>query len=250
MLEYNPFSLQDKTILVTGASSGIGKAIAIECSKMKAKVVFTARNKERLEETLSQMEGEGHSFIVADLAEEGGLNQIVELSPKLDGIVNCAGLTKVLPFKYASRNNFDAVMEINFYAPAELTRLLLRKELIKNKGSVIFISSISGVYCSSVASSIYSASKGAVNGLVKGMALDFASKGIRVNSINPGMINTNIYSEGIISDELLKEDMKKYPLKRYGEPEEVAYAAVYLLSDASCWVTGSNMLIDGGYTLC
>ena len=96
---------------------------------------------------------------------------------------------------------------------------------------------------------MYSASKGAINGLVKGMALDLASKGIRVNSVVPGMIETNILSKGTITQEQLQEDIKRYPLKRYGKPEEVAYSVIYLLSDASKWVTGSNLLIDGGYTL-
>ena len=114
---------------------------------------------------------------------------------------------------------------------------------------MVFLSSVSGVYCSAVAASIYSASKGAVNGLVKGVALDLAPKGIRVNSVNPGMIDTNIFSGSAITEEQLGEDVMRYPLGRYGKPHEVAYAVVYLLSDASSWTTGSNILIDGGYTL-
>ena len=143
----------------------------------------------------------------------------------------------------------DEVLSVNFYAPAEITSKVLKaKKLVKNS-SIVFISSVSGVYCSAVASSIYSASKGAVNGLVKGMALDLAPRGIRVNCVNPGVIETNIFEAGTISKEQLEEDKKRYPLKRFGKPEEVAHAAIYLLSDASSWVTGSNLLIDGGYTL-
>lgn len=246
---YNPFFLQNKTILVTGASSGIGKAIAIECSRMGAKVIVSGRNEVRLKETFALLEGENPNYITADLSVN---EEVVELSkqlPNIDGIVNCAGLTKVLPFQFADRNSYEEVMDVNFFAPTELTRLLVKSKKIGKGASIVFISSVSGVYCSAVASSIYSASKGAVNGLVKGVALDLASKDIRINSVNPGMIDTDIFSGGQITREQLEEDMKKYPLKRYGKPEEVAYAVIYLLSDASKWVTGSNLLIDGGYTL-
>lgn len=246
---YNPFSLEGKCILVTGASSGIGKAIAIECSRMGACVVITGRNAERLEETFKQLDGSNHYKIDADLYLEEGINKIISNLPVLNGIAHCAGLTKTMPFTFATRDNFDEVMNVNFYAPAEITRSIVKAKKIHKNSSIVFISSISGVYCSAIASSIYSASKGAVNGLVKGMALDLASKKIRVNCVNPGMIDTNIFEAGAITNEQLEEDKKRYPLGRYGKPEEVAHAAIYLLSDASCWVTGSNLLIDGGYTL-
>lgn len=249
MAEYNPFSLQKKSILVTGASSGIGRAIAVECSKMGATVFITARNEARLIETLSLMAGENHSYIVADLSIEADLHRIVGDIPNLDGVVHCAGFTIPKPFHYLTKENVNAIMDVNFTSPFYLTQYILKSKKIKKGGSLVFISSISGVFVSSVGGSIYSASKGAINGIVKGLALELAVKNIRVNSVNPGMIDTNIYSEGILSEEQLKEDSKKYPLKRYGKPEEVAYAVVYLLSDASVWVTGSNLLIDGGYTL-
>lgn len=249
MHEYNPFSLHDKIILVTGASSGIGKAIAIECSKMGANVIITARNEERLNETFSLMNEGDHKMILADLNSEDGLNNLVENLPQLDGMVHCAGLTIPKPFHFYSKDNIKSVMGVNFEAPIFLTQALIKKKKIRKQASIVFISSISGVYVSSIAGSIYSASKGAINGVAKGMALELAPKGIRVNSVNPGMIETNIYSEGIVSEEQLVEDRAKYPLKRYGKPEEVAYAVIYLLSDASVWVTGSNLLIDGGYTL-
>ncbi len=248
-MSYNPFSLEHKTILVTGASSGIGRAIAIECSKLGASVVITARNEERLKETSALMQGDKPDYIIADLSKEEDIKRLNETCPRLDGLVNCAGYTKILPFQFASREDFENVMNINFFAPTELTRLLVKTKKISKGASIVFISSVSGVYCSAVASSVYSASKGAVNGLVKGMALDLAPKQIRVNSVNPGMINTDIFSEGIITNEQLKKDVERYPLKRYGKPEEVAYAVIYLLSDASSWTTGSNILIDGGFTL-
>ena len=140
-------------------------------------------------------------------------------------------------------------MNINFYGPTLLTNNLIRKKLINKNASIVFISSISGVACSFIGGSSYSASKGAINGIMKGMALDLAAKQIRINSILPGMVDTGIFNGSAISEQELIEDRKRYPLGRYGKPEDIAYAAIYLLSEASSWVTGSNLLVDGGYTL-
>lgn len=246
---YNPFSLQNKTILITGASSGIGRATAIECSKMGASLIITGRNLERLQETFNNLEGDNHLQISSDLGLMPEIEKLVSLLPVLDGIVHCAGVAKAIPFQFASRDNLNEVMEVNFFAPSEITRIALKNKKFAKNGSIVFVSSVSGVFCSAVASSIYSASKGAVNGLVKGMALDLAPKGIRVNCVNPGVIETHIFDEGLITPEQLEEDKKRYPLRRFGQPNEVAHAVIYLLSDASSWVTGSNLLIDGGYTL-
>lgn len=246
---YNPFSLEGKTVLVTGASSGIGRATAIECAKMGATVVVTGRNADRLNETFGQLEGEGHTQILADLLNSDNVTKLTELLPSLDGLVHCAGLIKTVPFQFVNEENLAAVMDVNFTVPTLLSALLVKKKKLNKNSSVVFISSISGKYCSSFGNSIYTASKSAIDGIAKGMALDVASKGIRVNCVNPGMINTAILEGGVISQEQLDEDKKRYPLKRYGNPEEVAYAVIYLLSDASAWVTGSNLLIDGGYTL-
>jgi NAD(P)-dependent dehydrogenase (short-subunit alcohol dehydrogenase family) len=246
---YNPFSLCGKTILITGASSGIGRATALECAKLGADLVITGRNQLKLEDTFSQLEGTNHSMISTDLNSESGVELLLSGLRTIDGIVHCAGLIKNLPFQFTTRKYLDEVMEVNFYAPAEISRRLLKERKLNKNGSIVFVSSISGVFCSAVASTIYSASKGAVNGLVKGMALDLAPKGIRVNSVNPGVIETSIFESGTITSEQLTEDKKHYPLKRFGQPQEVAFAIVYLLSDASSWVTGSNLVIDGGFTL-
>ena len=246
---YNPFSLENKTILVTGASSGIGKAIAIECSKMGAKVVITGRNEQRLQETYKQLEGLQPAYIVADLSRKEEIETLVNQIDCLNGLVNCAGLTIPKPFKFLQEEDIQEVMTVNFNAPLLLTQLLIKKRKLRKASSIVFISSISGTKISYIGNSIYSASKGAINGICKGLALELASQQIRVNSVIPGMVETNIVSGGEVTQEQLEADKQKYPLKRYGKPEEVAHAVVYLLSDASSWVTGSNLLIDGGYTL-
>jgi NAD(P)-dependent dehydrogenase (short-subunit alcohol dehydrogenase family) len=245
----NPFSLAGKTILVTGASSGIGRAVAVECSRMGANLVITARNEERLNDTLIKMDGIGHFIISADLSKDDERNRLVENTPALEGLVHCAGIVKTLPFQFINEESLKMVIDINFNAPALLSALLVKQKKMVRNSSIVFISSISGNVCVWGGNSLYSASKAAINGLMKNMAFDLATKGIRVNSINPGMVDTKIVNEGIISREQLVEDAKRYPLKRYGKPEEVAWAVVYLLSDASAWITGSSLLIDGGYTL-
>ena len=253
MIMYNPFSLRGKTILVTGASSGIGRSIAIEAAKMGAQIILSARNHKRLETTLSLLEtGENmeHKFIVADLSKELEILTLIKsIDCKIDGVVHCAGYTVPKLFQSYKSEEIEGMMAVNFKAPFMLTQLLLKNRKIEKGASIVFISSISGVYVSSIAGSLYSATKGAINGMAKGLALEVAPKGIRVNCVNPGMVDTNILSNSVITGEQLEVDMKKYPLKRYGKPEEVAYAVIYLLSDASSWTTGTNLLIDGGYTL-
>jgi NAD(P)-dependent dehydrogenase (short-subunit alcohol dehydrogenase family) len=246
---YNPFTLKGKTVFVSGASSGIGQAVATECSKMGAKMCISGRNEERLNRTFLQLEGVGHMQIIADLQTDDGIKAVVKALPSVDGVVHCAGIAKPLPFQFSGKEIINEVMGINFNSPALLSQQLVKNKKINRSASIVFISSVSGVLCSSVGGSIYSASKGAINGLVKGMALDLAPKMIRVNSVNPGMIDTNIFASGIITQDQLREDMSNYPLKRYGKPEEVAFSVIYLLSDASSWITGSGILIDGGFTL-
>lgn len=246
---YNPFSLEGKTILVTGVSSGIGRNIAIECSKMGANLVITGRNQERLFESYQNLQKNHHLMICLDLSDANAINELIQKTPIIDGIVHAAGVTDNSPFNFLNRSKLDYVMDVNFYAPVEVTRMLLRNKKISKGGSIVFISSISGVYTSAVALTAYSASKGAVNGLTKSLAIELAHKSIRVNSINPGIVETNIFASGIITDEQLNIEKKLYPLGRFGKPEEVAYGAIYLLSDASKWITGTNLLIDGGFLL-
>jgi len=245
----NPFSLVGKIILVTGASSGIGKATAVVCSQMGAKLVITGRNETRLNETFSMLMGENHIQICADLTNPVSLDKLVEGLPKLDGLVNNAGIAKPLVLQLTDAEDVNEIMQINALGPIHLTRLILQHKKLNKGASLIYISSVNGNNCAYIGSSIYAASKTALTGFMKGVALELAPRGIRANCINPGMIGTDLLKDGSIGQEELEADRLKYPLKRYGTPEEVAYAAVYLLSDATQWITGSSLLIDGGYTL-
>lgn len=247
-INYNPFSLEGKTILVTGASSGIGQATAIECSKMGAKVIVCGRNKERLEQTLSQMEGSEHSSFEGDLLNQEVIEELVKDVPTLDGVVLSAGRGLTLPFQFCTREKFDDIFNINFFSPIELLRLLSKKKKLKQNSSVVLIVSIGGIRRFSVGNSIYGTAKAALQSMIHFTALELATKKVRVNGICPGMVNTPLIQKGTLSSEQLQADMDKYPLKRYGEPVDIAHGAIYLLSDASSWVTGTSLVIDGGVT--
>ena len=246
---YNPFTLHGKTVLITGASSGIGQETAIQCSKLGAKVVITARNEERLKETLSLLEGEGHQMVIAELTNQEEIEKLVGDVSDLNGLVLCAGRGMTSPFPFATRDKYDDVFNVNFFAPVELLRLLVKKKRLQKESSVVFVSSIGGVESFQVGNGVYGASKAAMNSTMRFCAKELATKKIRINSVNPGMVNTKLIQGGTISEEQQKLDMEKYPLKRYGEPQDIAYGIVYLLSDASSWVTGHSLVIDGGYTI-
>lgn len=248
-MAFNPFSLSGRTIFVTGASSGIGRTTAIICSRMGANMIVTGRNQDRLEAVLKELEGHGHQAIAADLTNQEQVDHLLEFLPVIDGVVLCAGQGTVVPFKMADRKKIDPIFEINYFAQVELLRLLLKKKKLANGSSVVFVSSIGGVDSITVGNSIYGASKAALNSAMRFCALELAPKQIRVNSVCPGMVNTKLIKGGAVSEEQHQADMQKYPLKRYGEPEDIANGIVYLLSNASSWVTGHSLVIDGGYTL-
>lgn len=248
----NPFSLENKTILVTGASSGIGKAIAIECSKMGATVVITGRNEQRLQETFNELEGNerNHMQISAELTDDESLNALVADCPKLNGLVLCAGISAVSPMQFSSKDKFQHVLDVNFLAPVELFRLLYKKKLIEKDASVVMITSIGGVRAVTLGNGMYGASKSALNTTMKFFAKEFGPlRRVRVNSICPGMVDTPLIQGGTFTEEQHAEDIKRYPLGRYGKAEDIAYGAVYLLSDASAWMTGQELVIDGGFSI-
>lgn len=249
-ITYNPFSLEGKTILVTGASSGIGRSTAIECSKVGAKVVLTARNEARLKETLSMLIGEGHSYIVADLAKEEQMDRLVAEMPIIDGLVNNAGFNVMQLVPFIKDEDLIKVMRVNLEAPILLTHKVVKKKKIAKESSIVFTSSIAGKGVCSAGNSLYSASKGGLTAFVKNAALELASKKIRCNAVSPGMVETPLKEgKSNITEEQWEINRQLYPLKRFGNPEDVAYAIIYLLSDASAWMTGSELVIDGGRSL-
>lgn len=242
---FNPFSLQDKTILVTGASSGIGQGIALLCSKMGATVVINGRNETRLQDTLSQMEGKDHIIAKGDLSNFASLSELVSKMPKLDGVVHCAGIGSRVLCKMMQESDLDQTMTINFKAPVMLQTELLKQKKINKNGSIVFIASMAQD-SPSIGNALYAASKSAIISYAQCLQLELAPRLIRVNCISPAMVWTDLIFKGGITEEQLQEDEKKYPLKRYGRPEDIANLAVYLLSDASSWMGGSNIKITGG----
>lgn len=246
---YNPFALHGKTILVTGASSGIGKATAIECSRLGAKIVAVARNEERLKLTINSLDGDGHQFFSLDLTSENDVKELIENMPEIQGAVFAAGIGDTTPFLFIKQEKIDRIFKINFYAPVLLAKVLIKKKRIQNDSSLVFISSIDGPVTTHIGNSIYSSTKGAISAMVKGMAVDLASKKIRVNAVLPGMTETPLIHRGDITEEQMEKDKQLYPLKRYGTADEIAHACIFFLSDACKFATGSNLIVDGGFTL-
>lgn len=247
-MEYNPFTLKGKTILVTGASSGIGQATAVECAQMGAEVVITGRDTKRLQATADLM-GNLKAQIAADLTNQEDVERMVAALPPLDGAVLCAGNSTTLPLQFGSREKFDEMFNVNFFAPVELLRLMYKKKVLQKGASVVLIASIGGTHSFMPGNGVYGASKAALNSLMKYAAREYASRKIRVNSICPGMVDTPLIHRGTITEEQLAEDAKRYPLGRYGKPDDIANGVVYLLSDASSWLTGHDLVIDGGFSI-
>lgn len=251
MVIENPYSLEGKIVLVTGAGSGIGRATSIECSKLGATMVLVDINPVTVQDTLGMLANQelDHKFFVCDLTNDNSLDELVSNVPVLTGLVNNAGINKLLPPKFINREDVDKIFSINTFAPIFLTQKLLRKKKIASGASIVFTSALAGVFSVSPANSMYSASKGAINGFMKNLALDLADKKIRCNSVNPGMIETDILRQGAVSADEIEENKKKFPLGRWGKPVEIARGIIYLLSDASSWTTGSTLVIDGGVLL-
>lgn len=244
---YNPFTLEGKTVLVTGAAGGIGRATSLECAKLGARLVLTDINEAGLQETLSMLESSRHELKVADLTSQEALDVLVAELPMLDGFVSNAGVTKPTPVKFIDKADLERIMSINTFAPIYLTQRLLKRKKFNAGASLVFTISVGGVYTTAPGNAMYGASKGALQVFMRNVALEGAPR-IRCNSVNPGMVNTNLAGRSY-SDEDKAKDMETYPMKRYGEPLDVALAIVYLLSDASSWVTGHSLIIDGGKTL-
>ena len=241
----NPFSLEGKQILVTGASSGIGRGVAVACSQMGATVLIVGRNSQRLNETFELLQGANHQQFICDLTNSEEVKEMVAPLPPLDGIVHCAGIGQRIPAKQLLAQDVDKVMDINFKAPVLLQGSLLQQRKVKKEASIVFIASIAS-WSPSFGNSVYSASKGAIISYANCLSLELAPRQIRVNCISPAMVWTDLVTESGVSEEQLREDESRYPLKRYGRPDDIANLAVYMLSDASTWMTGSNVKISGG----
>ncbi len=249
MTDYNPFSLSGKTILITGASSGIGRTAAIECSKLGATVFLTGRNENRLKETLDLLSGKGHNYIIADLSNDEQMDSLVSQLPLLDGVVCNAGINYTTPVPFITKEKLLDILTVNTVAPILLIKMLLKKKKLNTGASIVFTDSIAGVYNAAMGNSMYASSKSAIYGFVRNAALELAAKKIRVNMVNPGTIDTEMTKNSVFDEEQLKADMALYPLKRHGRPEEVAFALIYFLSDASSFTTGASLVVDGGFTL-
>lgn len=250
---YNPYSLEGKTILVTGASSGIGRATAIECAKLGATVIFTARNEQRLTAVQTELEtnfGQQHQMVVADIAKEEGLNSLIATLPTLDGVSSNAGIAiGNSPIKFIDEEQMHSLMQTNTYSHVLLAKMLFKKKLIAKNGSIVFTASIGGTISHGPGNTLYGMSKNALLAFAKYAAIEFAPRSIRVNCVSPGMIETPLINLDALTDEDKAIDAEKYLLKRYGKPEEVARTTAFLLGDASSFITGTSIVVDGGYTV-
>jgi len=249
-MSYNPFTLQDKTILVTGASSGLGQSAAIECSKAGARLIITGRDKIRLNDTFLSLEGVGHLQITADISINEEIDKLVQFVPNLDGVVSSAGTAKYLLTPFINEKEIENILKINTIAPMLLTQKLVKSKKLNKSSSIVFVSSVSGNEVTTPGLSLYATSKSGLSAFMRHAAVDLAPKGIRCNCVNLSRVFTKLIAAGTMTDDdQIKEDLKDYPLKRYGQPEEIAYGIIYLLSEASAWVTGTSLLIDGGFSL-
>ncbi|WP_299807104.1 SDR family NAD(P)-dependent oxidoreductase [uncultured Shewanella sp.] len=245
--------LQGKTILITGASSGIGRSIAKFYSQQGAKLIITARNLERLNETLNALEPNEHIALNADLSSVDSINQLMDniyqqVGP-IDGLVHCAGIMKTIPLQALKENDFDDSFAINVKSAQFLTKLLRKKGRFNRDGtSVVFLSSVAAT-CGEPANTTYAASKAALEGLSKSLAMELAKLNFRINCLAPGLVKTEMmldFSKQLTEEQLFKIE-SKHPLG-LGEPENVAHAAAFLSSDLSKWITGTTLFVDGGYS--
>lgn len=245
MINYNPYSLNGKTILVTGASSGIGKTTAIECSRLGAKLILTARNHQRLAETFSLLEGEGHSIVVADVTIAADRERLVKELPVINGFVCNAGITRRKPISFIKEDDLRGLFETNTFSCFMLTKAIMKAKIMAKGGSMVFVSSMAARQVTP-GNSMYAASKAALESFSRSCAIEYAGKGIRSNAVLPGMIETSMTLSGMLSEDEIERDKAHYMLKRYGKPVEVAWAIAYLLSDASGWITSTSLKVCGG----
>lgn len=246
--------LSGKSVLVTGGSSGIGRAVAREASSHGLRVGIIGRDEERLTSCLDSLEGSGHFAFKADLNQLESLdslaeNVLAEMGP-LAGIVHAAGIYRAAPFRMSDRTSLEDVFLLNSYTPALISRLFLRKGYRAPGFSGVFLGSVSSVR-GQAGASMYAASKGAISSLCKSLAAEYSGTNARFNTVIAGLIDTEL-SEGIrssVGEEAWAALVDKHPLG-LGKPEDVANAVMYLLSPKSRWITGTDLVVDGGYLAC
>lgn len=244
-MKKNIFDISNKTILVTGASSGIGKEIAHQLDKQNVNIVLTGRDPMKLKETIDNIEEHNVSYYKAiDLNNDEELDQFVNEIPKLDGVIFCAGIAEYIPVRLLSKSKIEKTLNTNFISQTQLTRLLIKYKKLNPNSSLVYISSLASKQGVS-ATSLYAASKAALNAFVKVTASELSPQSIRANSICPGIIKTPMGNE---ISQLNSEIEQEYPLG-LGHPSDVAYACIFFLSDESRWITGSELIMDGGLTL-
>jgi NAD(P)-dependent dehydrogenase (short-subunit alcohol dehydrogenase family) len=243
----NYLSLQGKHVLVTGASSGMGKVFAQMIAGQGARVSLLARNEERLEQTRNLLEGEGHNVVCCDLTDEEQLRQAAETMQPLDGIVFCAGINEFVPVRFVKQEKIDRMFQTNYFSQLLLLQMLLKKKLVNKGASIVFISSVSSLM-GVQGTLLYASSKGAINSAVRVLAAELAVQQMRVNAICPGIVRTEMLSATNIDEETFTKQAAQYPLG-LGTPEDVGHAVLFHLSEASRWLTGQCMVMDGGYSL-
>lgn len=252
-MQFNPFSLAGKLILITGASSGIGKECAITCSRMGATVALFGRDISRLHKTLELMDNSStHSVFAVDILEYEAMAEYVKLivsqNGLINGLINCAGISTTLPLNAISPKSMETFFQTNVLGSIQLTKQVIKPSHFSDDGgSIIFISSVMGTV-GEIGKTLYSMTKGAITAAVKSMALELAQRKIRVNAISPGVVESPMSKKAIYSrdEETLDRIRKLHPLN-LGHTEDIAYSCVFLLSDASKWITGTNLIVDGGY---
>jgi NAD(P)-dependent dehydrogenase (short-subunit alcohol dehydrogenase family) len=248
----NPMDLAGRSILVTGASSGIGRETALLLSQLNARVVLAARNQERLDETLRSLQGEGHVVAPFDLRAIEGIpewfNSVAASAGPLHGLVHSAGIATILPLHAITPAKLDDLMRVNFTAGFMLARALRRRGCAAPDASVVFVSSVAA-FRSDAGQSIYSASKAALGGLTKALAVELAPQRIRVNCVAPGFVESEMLEQSrqIWTPEQFQAVQAAHPLG-LGAVRDVAHAIAFLLADTGRWITGTTLIVDGGYS--
>lgn len=239
--------LVGKHILVTGASSGMGRVFCQMIAKEGATISLLARNEERLKETLSMMNGDGHQYYVCDLTEEEQVKATIAQLRPLDGVVFCAGINDYVPLRFVKQEKLEKIFQTNFFSQVILTQMLVKKKMVNKNASLVYISSLSSVLGVG-GTLLYASSKAALNSAVRVIASELAPQGVRANAICPGIVRTEMLSGTNIDEETFTKQEADYPLG-LGTPEDVGHAVLYHLSDGSRWLTGNCMILDGGYSL-